>query len=141
MKNSIKIFFFIIIILNSFENFGQEKEFVPGVLNPDQRLLLKNQRELMIQNREKFKASLTQEQINILESKELSPKVQQAALMASLNESQKALIFENISKAKQIKDDFRNTLSEEQRQKIRRLNEFRQRELIREPRGVFLPRK
>lgn len=135
MKKNRHSFFLLFVILISFTNYAQEKELLHGDLTPEQHILLRKQRELMIENREKFKASLTAEQTNILESKELSPKAQQEALMASLNEAQKALIFENISKAKKIKDEFRSTLSEEQRHNIRRMKRGRAREFRRD----FLP--
>lgn len=138
MKKIIKTLFVGFIILHSFLSYSQDKEAVAGGLTPEQRSLLQNQRELMIQNREKFKTSLTPEQRNILESKDLSPKDQQAALMASLNETQRALIFENLSKAKQIKENFAGTLTEEQRQRIRKLNENRNSESVREMRRKFL---
>ena len=141
MKKFIKTVFWILIIFNSFANYAQERALIRAGLTPEQQELLKSQRELMAHNREKFRATLTPEQINILESKDLTPKAQHDALMASLNDAQRALVFENISKAKQIKEEFRNTLSEEQKNRLRRLNDDRHRESIRENRRNLLLKK
>ncbi len=132
MKKYTTIIFFLLSILYSCNHYGQKND-IPEGLNTEQKVLLKNQRELMIENREKFKTSLTPEQLNILESKDLPPKAKHKALMASLNESQKELLFENLSKSKNIRDEFRNTLTDEQKEKLRKLNHLRTRNMIHPP--------
>jgi len=81
--------------------------------------MIQEQRELIKQKRELFKASLTENQLAILENKELSKQDRHDALMLSLNENQRALLQEHRESVKESKFQFRNTITSEQRQKIR----------------------
>ena len=81
--------------------------------------MIQEQRELIKQKRELFKASLTEAQIAIFENKELTKQERHDALMLSLNEAQSMLLQEHRESVKESKYQFRNTITSEQRQQIR----------------------
>lgn len=95
----------------------------PGaVLTADQVALLQAQKDLIIANREAFKASLTEAQLAILESTDLSKKDIFAALASTFTEEQRAMIMANKESVRAIRAEFRSTLTSEQRQQLRSLN-------------------
>jgi vacuolar-type H+-ATPase subunit H len=83
-------------------------------------------------NREAFKASLTAEQLAILKDRSLTREQQQAALVATFSDAQKAILNENREKAKSLKEEFKTTLTKEQRQQLHSQNENKIREKLSE---------
>lgn len=95
----------------------------PGaVLTADQVALLKAQKDLIIANREAFKASLTEAQLVILESTDLSKKDIFAALASTFTAEQRAIITANKESVKALRDEFKSTLTSDQRQQLGSLN-------------------
>ena len=102
----------------------------PGaVLTADQVALLKAQKDLIIANREAFKASLTEAQLAILESTDLSKKDIFAALAATFTAEQRAIITANKESVRALRDEFRSTLTSEQRQQLGPLNNAKARDV------------
>lgn len=81
--------------------------------------LLNEQRTLIKTNRETFKASLSTEQLAILKNATLSKQEKRDALILTFTETQKKLLEENKVKVIRLKEQFRATLTLEQRQRIR----------------------
>lgn len=129
------LFFFGIINCQA-----QNAEILPGGLTLEQRSLIKEQQELIATNREKFKASLTAQQLAILKNTSIDLKSQQKALISSLSKEQKQFLADNIQKAKILKEEFKNTLTNDQRQQIKLMNEKRNRENIQESRRRLFQR-
>lgn len=102
----------------------------PGaVLTADQVALLKAQKDLIIANREAFKASLTEAQLAILESTDLSKKDIFAALAATFTAEQRAIITANKESVRALREEFRSTLTSEQRQQLGPLNNAKARDV------------
>lgn len=100
-----------------------------AVLTADQVALLKAQKDLIVANREAFKASLTEAQLAILESTDLSKKDIFAALAATFTAEQRAIIAANKESVKALRDEFRSTLTSEQRQQLGPLNNAKARDV------------
>ncbi len=83
-------------------------------------------------NRDAFKASLTAEQLAILKDRTLTKEQQQSALVATFTATQKAILSENRERAKALKEEFRTTITKEQRQQLHSQNENKIREKINE---------
>jgi murein L,D-transpeptidase YcbB/YkuD len=88
-------------------------------LTDAQKLMLQKQRELIKQNREKFKASLSKQQLAILENTKLTKHERQKALIASFTEAQQKMMQEQRSTVQAVKQQFKNSLTSEQIQQIR----------------------
>jgi len=88
-------------------------------LTDAQKLMLQKQRELIKQNRERFKASLSKQQLAILENTKLTKQERQKALIASFTEVQQKMMKEQRSTVQAVKQQFRNSLTSEQIQQIR----------------------
>ncbi len=110
---------------------AQEKDRAT-TLTIEQQRLLQEQRDVLKANREAFKASLTAEQLAILKDKSLSKEQQQAALIATFNETQRAMLNENREKAKALKEEFKTSLTKEQRQQLHAEKESKIREKLSE---------
>ncbi|MEY4085237.1 MAG: hypothetical protein RL074_1024 [Bacteroidota bacterium] len=121
----------ITLFLGSTKTFAQEKELKEN-LTVEQQKLLQEQRDVMKANREAFKASLTAEQLAILKDGSLTREQQQAALVATFSDAQKAILNENREKAKALKEEFKTTLTKEQRQQLHSQNENKIREKLSE---------
>lgn len=121
----------ITLFLGSTKTFAQEKELKEN-LTVEQQKLLQEQRDVMKANREAFKASLTAEQLAILKDRSLTREQQQAALVATFTDVQKAILNENREKAKALKEDFKTSLTKEQRQQLHSQNENKIREKLSE---------
>ena len=121
----------ITLFLGSTKTFAQEKELKEN-LTVEQQKLLQEQRDVMKANREAFKASLTAEQLTILKDRSLTREQQQAALVATFSDAQKAILNENREKAKALKEEFKTTLTKEQRQQLHSQNENKIREKLSE---------
>lgn len=75
------------------------------------------------QNRERFRASLTEEQKNILENREMNQNEKKKAFKKSLNEQQRTMLREDEQLRKEQKNMFKNSASEEQKQQMRQNKE------------------
>ncbi|MBA0882330.1 hypothetical protein [Flavobacterium undicola] len=111
-----------------------QKNTVIDNFTTEQRKLVQEQRELIKANREAFKASLTAEQLAILKDATLNRQEKQAALISTFTTVQKDLLNENKENIKELKKDFKNTLTNEQRQQIHEQMGNRIRENIKDSR-------
>ena len=111
-----------------------QKSTVIDNFTTEQQRLVQEQRELIKANREAFKASLTAEQLAILNDANLSRQQKQAALVLTFTTAQKNLLNENKENIKELKKDFRNSLTNEQRQQIHEQSSNRIRETIKDSR-------
>ncbi|SDW92662.1 hypothetical protein SAMN05444411_102480 [Lutibacter oricola] len=102
---------------------AQKKDNIEPVaienLSTEQQKLMLKQKQLIKQNRETFKASLTSKQLSILENTTLSKKEKQNALMVSLSKQQQLMLKTQRENIKVVKDKLRNSITTEQRQQIR----------------------
>lgn len=112
------IFIIFIIVIGTFNNYSQEGEVLNN-LNEQQREMIIAQKKLLIQNREAFKATLTPMQLEILRNETLTKELKMRELMKSLTEKQRRILAENRKEEKIRRDNFRATLTEEQRQRLR----------------------
>ena len=88
-------------------------------LTAQQKQLIQEQRDKIKEKRELFKESLTQEQLAIFNNNDLTRQERHDALMATLTETQKTLMQEHRKSIQESKQEFRNTMTIEQRQQIR----------------------
>jgi vacuolar-type H+-ATPase subunit H len=128
--NTLFLIAFTLLISNS-NVLAQNKEPLDN-LTVEQQKLLQGQREIMKANREVFKASLTTEQLAILKDRTLNKEQQHAALVATFTEAQKSILSENRERAKTLKEEFRTTLTKEQRQQLHSQNDNKIREKVNE---------
>ena len=84
---------------------------------------VKEQIQVNLQYRERFRASLTEEQKGILENREMTQNEKRKAFRACLTEEQQTMLRENQELRKQQKNIFRNSASEEHKQQIRQNKE------------------
>lgn len=112
------IFIIFIIVIGTFNNYSQEGEVLNN-LNEQQREMIIAQKKLLIQNREAFKATLTPMQLEILRNETLTKELKMRELMKSLTDKQRRILAENRKEEKIRRDNFRATLTEEQRQRLR----------------------
>lgn len=103
------------------ENKNKEKMEQTSIknLSKEQMLLLNEQKELIKANRARFKAGLTSKQLAILGNQEMSKEDRQKTLMQTFSKSQQLMLQEHRLSVKEIKNRFRMTLTDEQRQNIR----------------------
>jgi len=119
------------LFLGTTKVLAQEKEPIEN-LTVEKHKLLQEQRDVMKANREAFKASLTAEQLAILKDRTLTKEQQQSALVATFTDAQKAILSENKEKAKALKEEFKTTLTKEQRQQLHAEKENKIREKLSE---------
>lgn len=119
-KGIIQIKFIIFITLMFFTTYSNSQEIeVLENLTIQQKEMIEAQKKLLIDNREAFKATLTESQLTILKNTSLTKEERMKALMGSLSDSQKRLLAENRKEANFRKENFRATITEEQRQRLR----------------------
>jgi hypothetical protein len=82
-----------------------------------------DQNQLNLQYRERFRTSLTQEQKDILQNRQMTQNEKRKAFRACLSEEQKTMLRENQELRKEQKNMFRNNASEEQKQQMRQNRE------------------
>jgi hypothetical protein len=111
-----------------------QKSTVVDNFTTEQQKLVQQQRDLIKANREAFKASLTAEQLSILKDASLSKEQKQAALVLTFTTAQKNLLNESKENIKDLRRDFKNSLTTEQRQQIQEHNSNRIRETIKDSR-------
>ncbi|SEC17643.1 hypothetical protein SAMN04489761_2297 [Tenacibaculum sp. MAR_2009_124] len=111
--------FILALFISVFNVYSQDN--IEGLnLSEKQQQLLQTQKELIKNNREAFKASLTSEQRTILKNKTLSKAERQTALKRTLSSSQKNIITRNTAIVKKAKTKFRATLTPKQKELIRK---------------------
>ncbi|MEL1241453.1 hypothetical protein [Flavobacterium flavipallidum] len=111
-----------------------QKSTVIDNFTTEQQKLVQEQREMIKANREAFKASLTAEQLAILKDMSLSKEQKQAALAQTFTLAQKNLLNENRENIRELKRDFKNSLTNEQRQQLQERLTNRIRETIKDSR-------
>lgn len=119
------------LFLGTTKVLAQEKEPIRN-LTFEQQKLLQEQRDVIKANREAFKASLTAEQLAILKDRSLTKEQQQSALIATFTDAQKSFLSEHREKAKLLKEEFKTTLTKEQRQQFHSERENKIREKLSE---------
>lgn len=119
MKFVTKIKLLMLGIFINIIGLGAQEDIVKESLTAEQHKLMEEQRILIKTNRDAFKASLTAEQLAILENVALSKQERREALILTFTEAQKNLLEENKAKVNSLKDQFKATLTSEQRQQIR----------------------
>lgn len=118
-KNTFKIKVLIFIALLFFSTYSNAQNAeVLSNLTPQQKEMVEAQKKLLIKNREAFKATLSANQLEILKNTSLSKEDRMKALTESLSDSQKKLLAKNRSEAISGKENFKATITEEQRQKL-----------------------
>lgn len=101
------------------QQYGDSGQLKLKNLTKEQQQLFQEQQALIAQNRETLKASFSEEQLAILENAELTKEERHEALVATFTEAQLALIESNKESVRELKEQFRNTITTEQRQQIR----------------------
>ena len=91
-------------------------------LTETQQQLLKEQRELVVMNREVFKASLTKEQLTILDNSSLTKQERIKTLTSTFTADQKVLMAKNKASIEALKEAFKNTITAEQREHMQSQN-------------------
>jgi len=91
-------------------------------LTETQQQLLKEQRELVVTNREIFKASLTKDQLTILDNSALTKQERLKALTSTFTTDQKNLMAKNKASIEALKETFKNSLTAEQREHMQSQN-------------------
>jgi len=110
------------------KNINRSKDMMSAIenLTAEQQQLLQEQRNLIMTNREHFRASLTEEQLAVINNRDLARDQRHDALMVLLTEAQQAMLQEHKEVVQEIKERFRMSLSTEQRQQMTmRLREMR----------------
>ncbi|MGV6845622.1 MAG: hypothetical protein ACWA42_05795 [Lutibacter sp.] len=103
--------------VNSADNQKKTDEVIE--LTETQINLINNQRDLIKKNRAKFKASLSKEQLAILNNSQLTKLERQKALIASFTQMQQNLLKQQRLSIDALKLQFRNSLTDSQLQQIR----------------------
>lgn len=117
---TIKITTLVAVLMFGHASFAQdEAKGKQNIYTPEQQEILKAQKKAVIQNREEFKASLSDEQLAILKNKELVKKESQEALRATFTDAQKELLAANRDEIKTMKDIFLASITKEQKQDLK----------------------
>ena len=85
----------------------------------DQRELLQKEREVMKANRKAFKATLSNNQLAILSDKTISKSQIRKRLMVSFTRTQKELVKNQQLHLRKTRDNFRKTLTGDQRKMLK----------------------
>jgi len=119
LKTISTFLFFLFLGVSSVQS--QNKDVMPN-LTKEQQQLIKEQRELVIANRDAFKGTLTAEQLSILDNKELSKQERLKNLVSTFTAAQKELIAKNRASINALKETFKNSMTSEQRQHMQSQN-------------------
>ncbi len=101
------------------QNRSQANKVAMENLTEAQKLMLQQQRELIKHNRETFKASLSAEQLAILENAALTKQQRRTALIASFTKGQQQLLQQQKMNMQMVRQQFKSTLTDDQLQQIR----------------------
>jgi len=122
-KKSIKIITVILFcFLLGLTSIEAQNNSVMQSLTETQQQLLKEQRELVVMNREVFKASLTEEQLTILDNSSLTKQEKIRTLTSTFTADQKALMAKNKASIEALKEAFKNTITANQREHMQSHN-------------------
>jgi len=132
LKTISTFLFFLFLGVSSVQS--QNKDVMPN-LTKEQQQLIKEQRELVIANRDAFKGTLTAEQLSILDNKELSKQERLKNLVSTFTAAQKELIAKNRASINALKETFKNSMTSEQRQHMQSQNMSKMREMSSEASG------
>jgi hypothetical protein len=91
------------------------------VLTKEQKAMLKNDLQKRKELREAFKSTLTQEQENMLTDPRVMPSDRIKAFRASLTDQQVNMIKTRQQEIKVMKDEFRSTLTADQKMQLRKM--------------------
>lgn len=120
---SFKIFLTVLILLFvGISSIHAQNNEVMQNLTQEQQQLMKQQRELVVANREAFKATLSAEQLAILDNKKLTKQERQRMLVSTFTSTQKELMAKNKASIEALKETFKNTMTTEQRQHMQSQN-------------------
>ena len=102
------------------QNQNRGKDMMSAIenLTAEQQQLIQEQRNLIMTNREHFRASLTEEQLAVINNRDLARDQRHDALMGLLTDAQQAMLREHKEVVQDIKEQFRMSLSTEQRQQM-----------------------
>ena len=103
---------------NLHKNQGMDNAALLENLSEQQKEMIHEQREIIKQHRELFKKSFNEEQLAIFENTALSKQEKHDALMLSLTKGQKAMLVDHKASVQESKQQFKNTITSEQRQQI-----------------------
>jgi len=106
-----------LLFLSTFWFSTLEAQDIPPskIYTPKQLEMIESQRNLVKQNRETFRNSLSEEQKNLLKDNSLSLKERQQALMRTLSSAQKEVLKGNRESVRKLKDAFSKSLTEKQK--------------------------
>lgn len=120
---SFKIFLTVLILLFvGLSSIHAQNNEVMQNLTQEQQQLMKQQRALVVANREAFKATLSAEQLAILDNKKLTKQERQRMLVSTFTSTQKELMAKNKASIEVLKETFKNTMTTEQRQHMQSQN-------------------
>lgn len=126
---SLKIFSTLLLFLFlGLSNVQSQNNEVMQNLTQSQQQLMKEQRELVVANREAFKATLNAEQLSILDNKELSKQERLKNLVSTFTATQKELMVKNKASIDALKETFKKTMTTEQRQHMQSQNKSKMHE-------------
>ncbi|MCM2301544.1 MAG: hypothetical protein NDI80_02870 [Flavobacteriaceae bacterium] len=120
---SFKIFLTALILLFvGISGIHAQNNEVMQNLTQEQQQLMKQQRALVVANREAFKATLSAEQLAILDNKKLTKQERQRMLVSTFTSTQKELMAKNKASIEVLQETFKNTMTTEQRQHMQSQN-------------------
>ncbi|MGB2252485.1 MAG: hypothetical protein ACPH28_01835, partial [Flavobacteriaceae bacterium] len=124
MKKSKTTYALLLLTTLWFGGLVAQDKTPPKIYTPKQLEMIESQRELVKQNREAFRNSLSEEQKGLLKDNSLSMKERQQALMKTLTANQKEALKGNRESLKKLKDAFSKSLTEKQKTalKLRKKN-------------------
>jgi hypothetical protein len=116
----LSVSFFSLMLFNT-SILAQDSSFslIQKELTQEQRDLLQKEKEVMKTNREAFKASLTSQQLAILRDKTISKNEIRKLLVASFSRNQKSMVNSQQISLRKTRDNFRKTLTSEQRKMLK----------------------
>jgi len=104
---------------NLHKNQGMNNATLLENLSEQQKLMINEQRELIKKHRALFKASFNKEQLAIFGNTTLTKQEKHDALILTLTKAQKVMLEEHKATIQEGKQQFKNTITSEQRQQIR----------------------
>lgn len=92
-------------------------------LSQEQKKIIQIEQKKIIETREAFKSSLSQEQLNILTNTTLSKEEKRSTLVASFSKVQRKLILESETRIKGMANRIKPTLTEKQKKDLKGLKQ------------------
>jgi hypothetical protein len=99
---------------------------INDILTEQQKEMLKNERELIKQQRLEFRKTLSEEQIKIIKDQNRTREEKRRLLAETLTKAQKDILAEHERRLERKRNEFRQSLSGEQRQMIRERYQHRE---------------